>query len=113
MCFHLAALKSKVDTKATSSATAYQLSFSRKKSKWGCLHALLWEYKTKSNILQEILSSGVSLLKRVTHWLIGTSSPLIPQFQLNTVSALAIYRGIRANSRCCCRTTFLISSSGR
>src|SRR5215471_17411785 len=50
MCFHLSALNSKVDTKATSSTTAYRFSFSGKKSKWGCLHASLSECKTKSNI---------------------------------------------------------------
>src|SRR5262249_46487943 len=84
----LSPFSSKVDSKATPSATAYRFSFSGKKSKWGCLHASLSEYKTKSNISPEILSTGVSLLKRVTHWLIGTSSPSIPQFQLNTVSPL-------------------------
>ena len=84
MCFHLSALNSKVDTTATSSATAYRLSFSGKKSKWGCLHASLSECQTKSNILVEILSSAASLSKRVTHWLIGISSASIPQFQPNT-----------------------------
>ncbi len=39
MCFHLSALNSKVDTRATSSVTAYRFSFSGKKSKWDCLHA--------------------------------------------------------------------------
>src|SRR5439155_11043496 len=93
-------LNSKVDTKAISSATAYRFSFSGKKSKWGCLHASLSECKTKSNISPEILSTGVSLSKRVTHWLIGTSFRSIPRFQLNTASPLAIHRRIRANSRC-------------
>src|SRR5262245_65293356 len=86
MCFHLSALNWKVDTRATSSVTAYRLSFSGKKSKWGCLPALLSECKTKWNTSAEILSTGALLSKRATRWLIGTSFLSIRQFQLDRKS---------------------------